>query len=402
MRITNNKGVALAITLLVIIVLITLGGLFVLRAVNEKNISDHQQMAAKAFYIAEAGINLGIDKLDTLINTNMLTTVNALNPQVLSNKAQTAVSNADGITFLIDTVKVGGAAQLTLVGTNAEYNVGTTAFGSGNYQYKITISEKSDPAVVPPGPDKWKLEYYYAISSTGSSSSETKRVLLTGDFTVEVQRDNFAKYALFTDHHGTPSGGTVWFTDKTNFAGPLHTNERYSFAFNPSGTFDGAVTQQLSTARFYNNGNPFLTKASANGTLDVPVFNVSYTRSVAEIVLSSSVQKQDLIDQARGGDTTPGNGIFVANNGTALTGGIYVNGNATVSLGVDGNGDAAYTITEGTTTKIVTVKRASNQTSVETVGVSTTTYGGLPDGVDDVGAIFYVNGAVNSLSGTVP
>ena len=99
MKITNKKGVALAITLLVIVVLITIGGLFILRAVNEKNISDHQQMATKAFYVSEAGINLGLNQLNTLINTNMLNTVNAMNPQVLSNKAVAAVNSGDGIAF---------------------------------------------------------------------------------------------------------------------------------------------------------------------------------------------------------------------------------------------------------------------------------------------------------------
>ena len=62
-----------------------------------------------------------------------------------------------------------------------------------------------------------------------------------GDFIVRVRKDNFAKFALFTDHHGLPSGDTVWFTGETNFAGPIHTNERYNFAFDPSGIFEGEV-----------------------------------------------------------------------------------------------------------------------------------------------------------------
>ncbi len=399
MRIRNERGIALAVTLLVIVVLIVFGAVFVMRTVTEKNLSDRQRMSVKAFYIAEAGEHIGLDSLNTIINTHMLNTVNTTNPNVLANRAQTAVGNGDGIGFLIQHAANGGAAQFTLVGTQAESNVSATSFGSGNYSYKISVTEKSDPTRE--ATDTWKFPYYYRVESTGTSSGESKKVVVSGDFTVEVQRDNFAKYALFTDHHTMPSGSTVWFTDKTNFAGPLHTNERYAFARNPSGTFDGAVTQQNLQARFYNNGSSILSNSNSNGTIDVPTFNSTYTRSAAQIVLASSVQKQDLIDQARGGDTTTGNGIFVANNGTALTGGIYVSGNSNVTLAVDSNGDAKYTILQGSTTKNITVKKTQNQTVVETVGVGSTTYTGLPDGVDDLGTIIYVNGTVSSLAGTV-
>ena len=57
MRIKNERGIALAITLLVIVVLITLGAVFVLRAVNEKSVSDHQRRMVKSFYIAEVVID---------------------------------------------------------------------------------------------------------------------------------------------------------------------------------------------------------------------------------------------------------------------------------------------------------------------------------------------------------
>jgi len=399
MRVKNERGIALAITLLVIIVLITLGAVFVFRAVNEKNISDHQRRMVKSFYIAEAGANAALDKLDTLINTDMLNTVNTTNPQIVGNKAQNYVGSGDGIGFLIEMVKNGGTQQFTLNGTQAEHTVGSTPFGGGSYSFKIIVKEKTDPVTV--ATDIWDFAYYYRIEATGTSGDEVGDVILSGDFTVRVQRDNFAKFALFTDHHRMPSGSTVWFTNKTNFAGPIHTNEKYSFALNPGGTFNGTVTQHELMARFYNNGNPILMNADNNPGLDEPVFNSTYTRNYDEIVLASSVQKQDLIDQARGGDTTPGNGIFVANNGTALTGGIYINGDATLNMSVDTNGDARYTVTQGTTTKIVTVKKNFQKTVVETVGGGSVLYDGLPDGVEDLGTIIYVNGAINSFSGTV-
>ncbi|MFA5089167.1 MAG: DUF4900 domain-containing protein, partial [Candidatus Omnitrophota bacterium] len=383
MKINNKKGVALAITLLVVLVLIILGAIFVLRAVNEKNIASYDKLSAKAFYVAEGGANAALETLDILINTDLLNTINGMNPQLVSNRAQGFVTSGDGLGFFIASVKKSGVAQFTLNGSQAEYIVGSTSLGDGNYNFKIIVTEKNNPYTS--GVDQWDFPYYYRIETTGNSGAVDRDVILTGDFTVRVQRDNFAKFALFTDHHSMPNGTTVWFTDKTDFAGPIHTNEQYSFAFNPSGIFDGSVTQHLSKARFYNNGFPILADADSNPGQDVPVFNAGYTRSGPEVVLASSVQKQDLIDQARGGDNTPGNGIFVANDGANVSGGIYVNGNASVDMGVDANDNATYTIIQGATTKVITVDKTNNQTTVLTSGAGSAIYGGLPDGLLDLG-----------------
>lgn len=395
----NERGVALIFTLLVISVLLILGGAFVLRSVNEKNTAERERDFVQAFYVAEGGGEAGLFKVDELMNTHLGNTVNATNPSVLGARAAQYVADGDGLGFLIRYVKEGGVAQLTLNGAEAVYSEATTGLGTGSYQFDIVLTEKEKPVTV--ATDLWDFSYYYRVEATGNVEDATRKVLLAGDFTVRVQKDNFARFALFTDHHGLPSGTPVWFTDKTNFAGPIHTNERYNFALNPSGTFDGAVTQHLTRARFYNNGSPILMDADANAPGDVPTFNSTFDRGVDNIVLASSVQKQDLKNQARGGDTTPGNGIFVANDGTNLTGGIFVRGDSGVQMSVDASDNAVYTITEGSTTKIITVDSTNNQTSVETVGGSTSTYIGVPDGVDDIGTIIYVDGSIGSLEGTI-
>ncbi|MCK5580852.1 MAG: DUF4900 domain-containing protein [Candidatus Omnitrophica bacterium] len=398
-QVNNEKGVALIFTLLVVVVLVTLGGIFVLRTVNEKALVEREKGRAQSFYLAEAASEAGLDKVDELINTYMFNTINAKNPQLVGNHAGQAANNGDGISFLIDYVKDVNIALLTLSGTDAVYNGSLTNLGAGIYQFDITLSQKTLPVAVTS--ESWDFPFYYEIKASGSVDGATRVIKLTGDFTARVQKDNFAKFALFTDHHGLPSGGTVWFTDKTNFAGPIHTNERYSFAFNPGGIFEGEVTQQNSNARFYNNGSPVLIGADFNGIRDVPVFNESYTRGFDQIVLASSVQKQDLYDQAKGDDDPVGNGIFVANDGSSLSGGIFVRGDTSITMGVDGSDNATYTITEGATTKIVTVDLVNDQTTIETVGVGTETLGGIPRGVDDLGTIIYVDGDVMSLSGTV-
>ncbi len=395
----NNKGIVLVATLFVLVILIAFSAAFILRTVNESNMAKIERETTKSFYIAEAGTQVALKQLDTLINSYLKDTIEATNPSTVISKANTYVTSNDGVGFLMYFVKNAGATVLTLNGSQAEYVLNSTNLGSGTYNYKIIMKEKSDPVSV--SVDIWDFPFFYTLESTGTSTGKQKKVLLNGDFTVRVRRDNFAKYALFTNSQSMPSGTNVWFTDKTSFKGPLHTNGRYNIYGNPSGIFDGKVDQQLSTARYYNNGFPVLLNADQNGSIDVPTFNDGFNRSVSSISLSSSVQQQNMIDQADGGQTYSTNGIYVPSSGGTLNGGIYIKGDSSINLSVDGSNNPVYTIVQGSTTKKITVNKVSNQTTVETVGVDTVTYNGKPDGVDQVGTIVYVNGAISSLSGTV-
>ncbi|HOX54207.1 MAG TPA: DUF4900 domain-containing protein [Candidatus Omnitrophota bacterium] len=398
----RRKGIALVIAFLVIMVLLVLGSIFILRSVGEKYAGSKERASIQSFFLAEAGANAALNKTDYLINTDMLTTVNNTNPNTLVSRLThnpNYVGNGDGIGFLVDFTKEGGVAQFTRSGDSAIYTATATSLGNGNYAYIITVTENGNPQLV--AVDTWDFPYKYVILATGTVESTPREVIFNGDFTVRVQRDNFARYALFTDHHTLPSGGTVWFTNKTHFYGPIHTNDQLSFAWNPSGTFDGLVTQHNNKAQFYNNNNPIPLDADSNPPNDVPTFNAGFNRGVDEINLESSVQKQDLQEQAWGSvPSTPPNGIYVNNNGSSLTGGIYVQGNCTIDMTSAGN-SAVYNITQGSTTKIITVNYATTQTTVQTVSGPTNTYAGLPDGIEDMGTIIYVNGEVSSIGGTV-
>ncbi|MFH1360304.1 MAG: DUF4900 domain-containing protein [Candidatus Omnitrophota bacterium] len=402
MFLKNKKGIVLILSLTTIMVLLIFGSIFIFRTITEKNFADRERLLEQAFYLADGGCQEGLNQIDTFINTDLMTTVNDTNPQVVAADAQSYVTSSDGLGFLIEYAKNTGTSQFTLDGNEAIYESSSMNLGNGTYQYQIKVWEKGNPILV--NVDTWDFPYFYRIETTGLISGVKRTISLLGDFTVRVQRDNFAKFALFTDIHTLKpedGGNNVWFTDKTNFAGPLHTNQRYNFAFNPGAIFDGAVTQHYDTARFYNLGSPVLRNDDHNSDRDVPTFNAGFTRSADEITLASSVQKEDLIDQATGSQNFSGNGIFIANNGTALTGGIFIRGNASISMSVDGGNHAVYAITEGATTKIITVDKDNDQTTILTVGSGTETFSGIPDGLDDLGTIMHVEGSVTSLGGTV-
>jgi hypothetical protein len=265
----------------------------------------------------------------------------------------------------------------------------------------------------------YRFFYTYTVEATARLTRFDPPLVKTiafapNDFDLTVRQDNFAKYALFTFHHKTSSGVTVWFTANTNFFGPVHTNERFSFANNPSGHFTEEVTQSHSTARFYNSGSSILLDADANGTEDVPTFDNGFLRSQDTIPLPAAISQTELRDAALGDMSVPGAsspGVYVPETAGTLTGGIYLNGNSgqssdnpSVAMSVDGSNNAVYTITQHIHpvdhTTVITVNNAANTTTVIRDGVSTT-YNGKPDGTTHEGTIIYANDDINALSGTV-
>lgn len=400
MNLSNRKGVALIFSLYLVIVLLAISSLFILKTVHEANMARVERELAKSFYIAEGGCHVGLDDLNVMINTDLLNTVSATTPRIVADIAD----NENVLDFLEQFTKKDGQKEFAFTDKDetALIHQGTlTQLGNLSYQYAIVVTAKSGPDVIKAG-EEWDLPYFYRIETTGSAKGASKDVVLSGDFTVHVKKDNFAKYALFTDHHTLPDGKTnVWFTKNTNFAGPVYTNHEFSFAGNPSGTFEGAVTQHEQKARFFNGKAPgILLNEDANGTIDVPVFNAGFTRGVDTIVLESSIQKEDLAKQATGEQQLNGNGIFIPNDGQNLVGGIFVRGNSTIAMSVDGS-KAKYTIQEEAVTKVISVDKENKKTTVSESGKSDLVYNGLPDGIDDEGTIVYVEGTVNSLKGTV-
>ncbi|MBF0532942.1 MAG: DUF4900 domain-containing protein [Candidatus Omnitrophica bacterium] len=396
--ISDKKGVAFLFSLFVMLIFIGISAVFILRTVHDSNMTKQDRNQVQSYYVAEGGQAAALDQINTLINTDMQNTINGINPSVVVSTAQSYVTSHDAIGYLIANVKDGNnVAQLTLSGTEARYSSpNPVTFGQGTYNYTIHFTKKSDPVAV--STDKWDFAYQFMAETRAIIAGVNRRLALSGDFTVRVQRDNFARYSLYTNSQSMPDNTPVYFNAGTNFYGPVHTNDRFNFAYNPS--FSDQVTQTQSSARYNNKGSPLLIEDDHNSNIDVPVFAQGLDRSAPSVSLSSPVAEQSVIDQARGGQTYSTNGIYVPASGSTLNGGIYVKGDSSVALSVDASNNAVYTITQGSATKTITVNRSTNQTTVVSGG-SSTTYSGKPEGVDRIGTLIYVDGNITDLRGTI-
>lgn len=405
MKITiDKKGIVLVITCIVVTILLVLTSVLFSSLLTEKRAVDVNKDALQALNLAETGGSHALAELRKRIRIDLKNNVESLGTHSLFESYFTSV---DSLGFLRDFADDGSSTPFTVSGGQATLTLAPLNLDvgfQGTYAPTIIITENSPPAN--PSSDLYVFSYNFNIVSQGRVTDGgvvmNKNINLRGgSFIVTVRRDNFAKYALFTSHHMTPSGTTVWFTENTNFSGPVATNGRFSFANNPSGHFSEEITQHQSQARFYNLGWPVLLNADANGSVDIPIFDRGFQRSYGEVNLSASLSPDDLKNQALGTMSNPGPaGIYVPNNGSQVTGGIFVKGDCAVNMGLDGGDNAVYTLTQGSVTKTITVDRSANQTTVQE-GASSVVYQGIPDGTSNEGTIIFSTDDITSFSGTV-
>lgn len=437
----NSKGVVLVISMIVMAILLVLTGVYFSGLMTEKMSVDTERFVLQALGLAEAGTSHALSELNERVTGDLdefgkpKGAKGRVGQQRQSNIFKQYVTNNDALGFLRDFAYGEGENKFsvadnkaTLVVSNADLYA--TPDKKDKYKYSATITVTASEApkeclacvkgcTTCEKCDTYCFFYNYTIESVGEITRVSPPIskdikLLQGSFIITVLRDNFAKYALFTSHHGAPSGTTVWFTEKTNFTGPVHTNTYFNFANNPSAHFTEIVTQHGQKAGFYHSR--WLLDADSYPPYDVPIFDKGFERGYDEVVLPPSVTQADLKKEALGGTSEPGNGIWIPNDGTNVIGGIYIRGNpgtrqqdhaddAIINMGVGANGPV-YTLTQDSTTKVVTVdytqtlEYPNGKTEVQT-GTEVETYKGIPDGQSSEGILIYTNDDVKGFFGTV-
>jgi len=166
----------------------------------------------------------------------------------------------------------------------------------------------------------------FVMVAEAKEGKYSRNIVSQGEFRFTLGRSSFARYALFTNVHALPSGGGVWFTDRTLFDGPVHTNNFFRFYRQP--WFGGEVTSAGCT-------NPGDTSCNGSTTPGANFYGVGF---VSDTAMSPSPDAPSYTN--RFGTHAPQftNGVdwrssFIQlpdNNRTqrsaAIDGGIYVNG----------------------------------------------------------------------------
>jgi hypothetical protein len=388
---------------LVFAILLGMGSLLAIGpTISEVQSAGQQLRDKRAFFRADGGAALCLREMRNRLQRDLAA---RLRPLADLTNVEPYLTNNDPAGFLAtyahqDGTSYGSAFQRV---SASEARLAPPSFtppdATGPYACTLTLLSRAAPAIVgtafAPG---YLFRYRYSIDSSAAEGATVRQVNLQGIFAVQVQQDTFARYALFTNRQRNAAGSLVWFTNRTNFSGPVHTNEQFNFALNPSGTFTGLVTSVSSTARFYNGGSSIELNADRNENLDVPTFGAGFERGVPNIPMPSTTVADRQREVALGlplGSGAPAypDGVYPGANAETMTGGIYIRGDAAITLSADSD-TAIYTITRLGPTTTVTVNYAAEQTVVR-VGGTSTTFTGVPNGM------IFTDGSLTSLSGTV-
>ena len=273
----NNRGIILIASYLVIAVLLVLGSAFMSRSISENRFAQRERDAIKAFYIAEGGIERGLDWLRS--QPGFPAGTQAFDP-------------------------LGGAVAL----------------GEGSYTISIDPDDNNPGAFLK----------RYRIISAGSVDDIIRSIVM------EVQIESFARYAYFThDEHFQWRGRLipVWFISGDYLGGPVHTNSHYHISGDP--VFAGPVSSHDGEITYMHGGPPNDNPDFQQG-LQLGVEEIKMPRDTADLEAEASsggllltgdttVELQsdgtmNVTNAARGWDeqnmSLPANGVLYVDDGT--------------------------------------------------------------------------------------
>jgi hypothetical protein len=417
----DDRGALLILVAMIIMVIAIMTSAFLSRLVTEKKSFTDELSTFQGLSLTESAANMAYAEMNKRFPGDLSARLFLVN----SSDIRPYVDGNNSLGFLAAYAGALNATQFNITNSTAVLSLQVADYlnkgGDWNSSAKITVSPVKCSKASDDGP--FYFNYTYKIVATTKmwqglgadktkGTSDDKYVNKTVSyapsyFNVTASHSNFAQFALFTDNHKTPSGTTVWFTADTNFHGPVHTNDMFSFANNPSAHFYDIVTQSSANARFYNNGSSKTANADrypvgcTDNCRDKPTFDNLFLRSEPQIILPTTVDQATLKTKATAG-LNPANGIWLPNASGSLTAGIYIKGdtastsdNSSITMSVDINNRPVYTIKQGANTKTVTVDYANNQTIVANVagsgGTPAGTYTGIPNGTDHQGVVIYTN-----------
>lgn len=232
----------------------------------------------------------------------------------------------------------------------------------------------------------------FKVIGIGTSGTTTKYVEIV------VKQATFGRFAYFTDKETSTSGGAIWWKAGEVCDGPAHSNNTSisNFQINYNGSSTSIFKDILTAVGTSINYSP---SAPNNETTFQKVFkngSKGYKLGVQRIELppSTDAQKNAAWGLSTGFPATA-SGVYL--RADTNNGGLYIQGDAAVVMGVNGSGNQTITVTQGAVVTTVTVDLAANTMSATgTVGSgSPTSCTHLTNGV------IYCTGNITSLKGSI-
>jgi len=450
----RQGGVALITTLLLLLLLTAISLTMVLSVSSDMLINGYYRDYRGSFYASDAGVNVArqamINGILAAAPTGTFpvgaqpipaaTPANVAANVLATYAAPTTINSAGSWPEKFQLVNTGASPTNLVLAPNgcSVTFTGLPAAINGQPISCTNLPASGAPQVV----TSFTYVYNYTISAVGSSQgSEVSSIGDSGTLSFfgsitpggPVQT-SFAAWGMFIDQYPLCGGGDLV---PGTITGPVFTNGAWNFGNSGKYVFTDPVGSANAQAGYDNGGCQAVAGASGNGI--APTFQSGFNLGQPTVPLPANDfnQKEAVLDSKGNQGSAVTNAQLNASlrnvSGTAYPvggaasgvylpytvnaqgqktftgGGIYVEGNASVTLSVPNpatNTTAQiYTIVQGGVTTTVTIDDAAGTTTISSGGVNTTITG-VPTQVDPTsGAVtrdatmLYVDGNITSLSG---
>jgi Tfp pilus assembly protein PilX len=450
----RQGGVALITTLLLLLLLTAISLTMVLSVSSDMLINGYYRDYRGSFYASDAGVNVArqamINGILAAAPTGTFpvgaqpipaaTPANVAANVLATYAAPTTINSAGSWPEKFQLVNTGASPTNLVLAPNgcSVTFTGLPATINGQPISCTNLPASGAPQVV----TSFTYVYNYTISAVGSSQgSEVSSIGDSGTLSFfgsitpggPVQT-SFAAWGMFIDQYPLCGGGDLV---PGTITGPVFTNGAWNFGNSGKYVFTDPVGSANAQAGYDNGGCQAVAGASGNGI--APTFQSGFNLgqptvplpandfNQKEAVLDSKGNQGSAVTNAQlnaslrnvSGTAYPAGGaasgvylpytVNAQGQKTFTGGGIYVEGNASVTLSVPNpatNTTAQiYTIVQGGVTTTVTIDDAAGTTTISSGGVNTTITG-VPTQVDPTsGAVtrdatmLYVDGNITSLSG---
>jgi hypothetical protein len=425
---SEETGVALVITLLLLFLLSAMSLAMVLATGSDMLINGYYRNSRGAFYAADSGLNVARQQLINQVNAAIPSTFTAGTAPIPAGTEATVQSY---ITTNYGTFKSLNTGQGT-GSWKGSFEITNATFGNALPSPGYTVTATDPTTHLPTG---YQYIYNYSLTSVGTAAGmERATVSENGSITFNVAVTpanpltvSFSAWGMFIDQYPVCSGS---YLVPGLISGPVFTNGGWTFGTTGSYTFTDPVGSHSPTAGFqfsscYTSTAGSMTKSGqtinpqyqggflwGQPAITLPPNDFSQKRAVLDGLgtNTAAVTNTDLHNALRdvSGTQYPSggaaSGVYLAYDPAASPqvngGGIYVKGDAQVTLTASGTSAQVFAIKQGTTTTTITVDPVAN-TTVITSGAGSQTLTGVPHDLNTgkPGTMLYVDGNITSLTG---
>jgi Tfp pilus assembly protein PilX len=436
----NDRGVALVTALLLLLLMSAMALAMVISSNSDMLVNGYYRNFRGSFYAADSGLSIARQDMVTQLlaagNTKFHATTQPI-PAGTENIVKTSINTKYGAAF--QTLNAGQAAS----SWPEKYMLDTT--GTVLSAPTCSVLGGGGTCAAPTGTvTGFSYLYSYSLRALGrSSGNQVTSISDSGTIKINVtgvagsSSTSFAAYGMFIDQYSICDGSTLV---PGTITGPVFTNGAWNFGSSGNYIFSDTVGSVSANAGYqYSDGtchhSPSTTDKYKNTTISpqfqsglnmnqspVPLPPNDYNqkravldgKGVANTAVTNSELNNDLksVSKAPYPLTGASSGVYLPytvdpNTGAATFngGGIYVEGDASVTLSTSGKSGQVYTVTQNGTTTTITIDPVANTTTVSSNGTQLS-ISGVPNQLDPTSGsvqrdatMLYVDGNITSLSG---